>query len=332
MGVTLHRQNKRRLPLRREQPSHPLGGLVEDFLRYLVAEKNASLKTADNYRRTLGVFLAFDPPPSPPAITADTVRAFKLYLRERVDPRSGRPLKATTINLYLIALRNFLRYCATQEDLDVLPLDKIELLDVRDREIKVLTDEQIELLLEAPGASKKATALRDRAILELLFSTGARVSELTSLNREQVNLKTREMSIRGKRGKIRVIFVSDTAAEALRDYLETRDDAYPPLFIRYAGPRIDVVTEGGEHLRLTTRSMWNIVHHYALRAGIVTDPSPHTLRHTLATTLLRRGADLRSVQEILGHADVSTTQIYTHVTNPQLKEIHRKYHPRNRRQ
>lgn len=316
---------------RRGSPPHALQGLVDAYLRYLVAERNLSLKTVDSYRRRLAGFLAFDPPPSPTAIDPDTIRAFKVYLRGRVDPRSRRALKASSINLYLIVLRNFLRYCATQEDLKVLPLDKIELLDVREREIKVLTDEQVELLLEAPGASKKSTALRDRAILELLFSTGARVSELASLNRDQVNLKTREMSIRGKRGKVRVIFVSDTAAEALRDYLNTRDDAYPPLFIRYAGPRIDAVTEGGEHLRLTTRSIWNIVHHYALRAGIVTNPSPHTLRHTLATTLLRRGADLRSVQEILGHADVSTTQIYTHVTNPQLKEIHRKYHPRNRR-
>lgn len=318
--------------LAREQPPlpHRLHSFIEDYLQYLTAEKNASLKTVDNYRRKLDIFLRFDPPPHPSEITPDTVRAFKVFLRGRTD-RRGRPVKAPTINLYLIALRGFLRYCAAQEDLDVLPPEKIELLKTRERQIKVLTDEQVEALLDAPASSPKPQAVRDRAILELLFSTGLRVSELTRLNRDHVNLKTREMSIRGKRGKIRVVFITDTAADALAAYQETRQDAFAPLFLRTAGPTSDAITDAGESLRLTVRSIWNIVRHYALRAGLVTDPSPHTLRHTLATVLLRRGADLRAVQEILGHEDISTTQIYTHVTNPQLKEIHRKYHPRNRR-
>ncbi len=311
-------------------PRHKLAPFVVDYLRYLAAERNASLKTVANYQHKLRVFLEFDPPPRPEGITSDTVRAFKGHLRVRVDQR-GRPIKAQTINLYLIALRQFLRYCAVQEDLEVLPPAKIEMLEVRDHPIRVLTEEQVALLVDAPGASKKRTALRDRAILELLFSTGARVAELTALNRDQINLKTREISIVGKRSKRRVIYITDAAAEALKDYLETRSDHYPPLFIRYAGPRLGVPTEGGEGRRLTTRSIWNIVHYYARVAGLVVEPSPHTLRHTLATTLLCRGADLRSVQEILGHEDISTTQIYTHVTNPQLKEIHRKYHPRNKR-
>lgn len=311
-------------------PRHGLAFVVEDYLRYLAAERNASLQTVDNYRRKLRVFLAFDPPPRPEEITADTVRAFKVHLRDRVNQRR-RPVKAQTINLYLIALRQFLKYCATQEDLEVLPAAKVELLAVRDRPVRVLTDEQVNHLLEAPGAAGRRTALRDRAILELLFSTGARVAELTALNRDQINLKTREISIVGKRSKRRVVYITDAAAEALSDYLETRSDHYPPLFIRYAGPKLDRVTEDGEGLRLTTRSIWNIVHFYARVAGLVADLSPHTLRHTLATILLRRGADLRAVQEILGHEDISTTQIYTHVTNPQLKEIHRRYHPRNRR-
>lgn len=322
---TMHLPKARVAPL-----PHRLRRYVEDYLTYLTAERNASFRTVANYRRKLDVFLLFDPPPHPSAIDANTVRAFKVFLRERTDAQQ-RPLKATTINLYLIALRGFLRYCAVQEDLAVLPLQKIELLGVHERPVNVLTDEHVERLLDAPTQARTPQARRDRAILELLFSTGARVSELTSLNRDQVNLKTREMSIVGKRRKIRVVFISDTAAEALSDYLATRADPSRPLFIRTTGRAPAGLADDGERLRLTPRSIWNVVHHYARTAGLVTDPSPHTLRHTLATTLLRRGADLRAVQEILGHKDISTTQIYTHVTNPQLKAIHQKYHPRNKR-
>lgn len=312
-----------------QPPPHRLRRHVEDYLTYLTAERNAALRTVDNYRRKLAVFLTFDPPPHPSAIDANTVRAFKASLRERTDVH-GHPLKATTINLYLIALRGFLRYCTTQEDIDVLPVQKIELLETRERPVTVLTEEQVERLMDAPTRVQTLQARRDRAILELLFSTGARVSELTSLNRDQVNLKTREMSIVGKRRKIRVVFITDAAADALTEYLATRSDPYRPLFVRTTGLRRPDIAADGERLRLTPRSIWNIVHHYARRAGLVTNPSPHTLRHTLATTLLRRGADLRAVQEILGHEDISTTQIYTHVTNPQLKEIHHKFHPRNK--
>lgn len=310
---------------------HPLRKPIEAYLNYLAAEQNASLNTVENYRRQLDTFLRFHPPASAEDISADTVRAYKLFLRRQTSRQKGQSLKSTTINVYLIALRGFLRYLAVQEALEVLPPQKIELLKTGDRPIKVLTDEQVEDLLAAPKGSQKPQATRDRAILELLFSTGARVSELTKLNRDDVNFKTREMSIMGKRRKIRVVFLTDTAAEALADYLKTRQDACKPLFLRTAGPKTDAITDAGEGLRLTPRSIWNIVHHYALAAGVVTNPSPHTLRHTLATTLLRRGADLRAVQEILGHKDISTTQIYTHVTNPQLKEIHKKFHPRNQK-
>lgn len=309
---------------------HPLQKQVETYLNYLAAEQNKSLSTVENYRQQLNVFLRFGPPSQPQKITSEVVRAYKLFLRRSKTPK-GQTLKSTTINVYLIALRGFLRYLAVHEDLEVLPPQKIELLSTGDRPIKVLTDEQVEKLLATPKESKKPQAVRDRAILELLFSTGARVSELTKLNRDDANFKTREMSIMGKRRKIRVVFLTDAAAEALADYLKARKDACKPLFLRTAGPKTDVIADAGEGLRLTPRSIWNIMHHYVLEAGLVTGPSPHTLRHTLATTLLRRGADLRAVQEILGHKDISTTQIYTHVTNPQLKEIHRKYHPRNKR-
>ncbi len=309
---------------------HPLRRWVDAYLDYLLSEQNRSLNTVAIYRKSLEAFLRFDPPPTPGDISLDTIRAYKLFLRRQLTP-AGKPLKATSVNTYLIVLRGLLRYARVQEDLEVLPPEKIELLRTGERTVKVLTDVQVEQLLAAPRASEKPHAVRDRAILELLFSTGARVSELTQLNRDGVNLKTKEMSILGKRRKVRVVFITDAAAEALTEYLKTRTDPYTPLFIRTAGPRTNAIAEGGEGLRLTTRSVWNIVRQYALAAGLVTNPSPHTLRHTLATILLRRGADLRAVQEILGHEDVSTTQIYTHVTNPQLKEIHRKYHPRNRR-
>lgn len=309
---------------------HPLRRWADEYLQYLTAEQNRSLNTIAIYRKSLETFLRFGPPPQVEEISQDTIRGYKLFLRQQKS-KSGKSLKATSINTYLIVLRGFVRYLRVQEDLEVLPPEKIELLRTGERTVKVLTDEQVEQLLAAPARSEKPQAARDRAILELLFSTGARVSELARLNRDDVNLKTREMSILGKRRKVRVVFVTDSAAEALREYLGSRHDAFAPLFIRYAGPKVDRVTADGEELRLTTRSVWSIVRHYARAAGLVTDPSPHTLRHTLATTLLRRGADLRAVQEILGHEDISTTQIYTHVTNPQLKEIHRKFHPRNRR-
>ncbi len=309
---------------------HPVRRLVERYLTYLAAEKNKAPSTVESYRRHLEMFLAFKPPFQVLDLAPADVRQYKLFLRKRLG-RTRQGLKETSVNTYLVTLRSFLRYLVLQEGIDAMPHDKVELLETRERQVKVLTDEQMEDLLAAPGRSRTPRAVRDRAILELLFSTGMRVSELTSLNRDHVNLKTREMSIRGKRGKIRVVFITDTAGEALEAYLQSRQDAFPPLFIRTAGPRVDAIAEGGERLRLTTRSIWNVVHHYAVAAGLVIDPSPHTLRHTLATTLLRRGADLRAVQEILGHEDISTTQIYTHVTNPQLKEFHRKFHPRNRR-
>jgi len=308
---------------------HPLKKFAENFLNYLTAEKNLSLFTVENYRRDLEIFMSFNPPSKPEHINSDVVRKYKIFLRQHIGKTKAN-LRSSTINTYLIALRSFLRYLAVQENLTVMSPEKIELLKVGDRRIKVLTEEQISALLAAPLSSKKSFALRDAAILELLFSTGLRVSELTRLNVTDVNLKTREMSVLGKRRKVRVVFITDAAADSLKRYMDSRDDKYLPLFLRTSGPKSDPLSDQGESLRLTTRSIWNIVHHYALESKIIADPSPHTIRHTLATILLRRGADLRSVQEILGHENVSTTQIYTHVTNPQLKEIHKKFHPRNK--
>jgi site-specific recombinase XerD len=216
---------------------------------------------------------------------------------------------------------------AQQEGLDILPPDRVELMKEPDREVKVLNEESLEALLSAPS-TKTRQGLRDKAVLELLFSTGMRVSELVSLDVDDVNLKTREMSVMGKGGKIRVVFISDDAADSLANYLGIREDAYKPLFIRYAGGKTSALD--GEDLRLTVRSIQKIVKRYARKVGLAVEPSPHTLRHTFATDLLRRGADIRAVQELLGHSNIATTQIYTHVTNPQLKEIHKKYHRGNK--
>lgn len=322
--------NTSNFPLKnkRKNPNHPLSPFIDRYISFLTAERNLSLSTVTNYKRQLRVFTMFTNISNPGLITQKLIRQYKVYLRNTYKKNNAQ-LSASTINIYLIALRNFLRYLSVHENLSVLTPDKIDLLKTHDRIIKVLTDEQIDLLLSEPQKSKRPQAIRDCAILELLFSTGMRVSELVQLNRDDVNLKTGEMSVVGKGKKVRVVFITNTAKEAITTFLETREDTFPPLFIRTSGPRTDTITDNGEGLRLSTRSIWNIVHHYALTSGIVNDPSPHTIRHTLATSLLRRGADLRSVQEILGHASVSTTQIYTHVTNPELKKIHKKFHPRN---
>jgi len=299
---------------------------MQKFLEYLEIEKGRSQRTVKSYSFFLTRFSKFAKSQSPTSITPQLVRSYKLFLN-RYRSTNGRELSKSTQNRHLVALRSFLRYLAQQEEMDVLPADRVELMDEGDREVKVLEEDALERFLNAPDTKTKM-GLRDKAILELLFSTGLRVSELTSLDVEDVNLKTREMSVLGKGRKLRVVFVSDSAEGALRNYLGTRSDEYQPLFIRYKGG--DPVNPGGEDLRLSVRSIQKLVKKYARIAGIASDPTPHTLRHTFATDLLSRGADIRAVQELLGHANIATTQIYTHITNPRLKEIHRKYHRGNK--
>ena len=237
-------------------------------------------------------------------------RSFCLYIR--------------TKNHHLTILRAFLRYLVQEEEMDVYPPDRVKRFKEEQRKVKVLTAEELIRLLQAPDTSTKS-GKRDSAILNLFFSTGLRLAELRSLNRKDLNFNTREISVRGKRSKLRVVFLSDVAVSALKDYLEIRLDHLHPLFIRDHGKALNMLPPG-EDFRLSRISIYNVVKKYALQAGIVTDPSPHTLRHSFATDLLRNGADLRSVQELLGHKDLSTTQIYTHVTNTQLKEVHKKFH------
>jgi site-specific recombinase XerD len=237
-----------------------------------------------------------------------------------------RELTIRTKNHHLTILRAFLRYLISEEEMDCYPPDRVTRFKEEQRKVKVLFRDELDRLLNAPDTSMR-NGKRDRAILELFFSTGLRLAELQGLNRKDLNFSTRETAVRGKRGKVRVVFLSDRAVDALKAYLESRLDHLTPLFIRNHEQALNAMPPG-EEFRLSRISIYEVVKKYALAAGIVSNPSPHTLRHSFATDLLRNGADLRSVQEMLGHKDLSTTQIYTHVTNPQLKEVHKKYHSR----
>lgn len=296
---------------------------VGRYLQYLESEQAKSALTVRNYSHQLKDFVESTRIRSPHSINKQTIREYKQHLHTFTDS-NGAALKTRTKNHRLTVLRAFLRYLVQQEEMSTYPPDRVERFKQEQRQVKVLFDDALQHLLNAPDRST-VRGKRDFAILQTFFSTGLRLAELVSLNRADVNNKTREMSVRGKRGKIRVVFLSPLAVEAIRDYLEGLNDYYIPLFVRIQKDSLGRTLHGNE-LRLTARSIQNIVKKYALIAGIVTDPSPHTLRHSFATNLLRNGADLRSVQEFLGHQDLSTTQIYTHVTNPQLKEIHNKFH------
>jgi site-specific recombinase XerD len=304
--------------------------LISDFLEYLVIEKSRSPLTIRQYKHYLSRFHSWaaksNQPLKPENINQELVRQYRLYLA-RLRNQNGMPLKRITQTYHIIALRAFLRYLLVQRDTRTLSPDKIELPKQSIRSVSFLSSEQLERLLNSPKISNKI-GLRDKAILEMLFSTGLRVSELTSLNRDHMDLERREFSVRGKGDKPRVAFLSDTAAHWLERYLQTRQDQFKPLFIRYSGTPDN--KKDGEKMRLTARSIQRIVEKYAKRCGLPIEVTPHTLRHSFATDLLIAGADLRSVQEMLGHESIRTTQVYTHVTNRHLKEVHQTYHSRNK--
>ena len=319
--------------------------LKTQFLEYLEVEKQRSPKTIENYGRYLDKFLNWAKIENPKEITNDLIRNFRIFLN-RFQNEKGQMLKKSTQNYYIIALRCFLKYLSRQ-DIETLQAEKVEIGKVPEREVDFLENNEIERILEAASGTTFKT-LRDRAILELLFSAGLRVSELVGIDREKLNLKSGELSVRGKGNKIRVVFISDTASKALTDYLKKREDVDPALFVRDVKSLEKFSAKGGslpagrrgasggkpknnDSLRLTPRSIQRIVRHYATKAGIVKNVHPHTLRHSFATDMLMNGADIRSVQEMLGHASINTTQIYTHVTNPHLKEVHKAFHARRRK-
>ncbi len=303
-----------------------LPSLITDFLEYLELEKNSSQRTIKNYDHYLRRFGEFAGEIEPKDISLETIRKYRLYLSRYTDPLTKKPLKRKTQNYFMIALRAFLRYLA-KKDIETLSAEKVELGKQDPSPLKVLGMEDLEKLLSSPDLNTKE-GLRDRAILEVLFSTGLRVSELTALNCDSINLERREFGIVGKGGKERVVFLSDGAVEALEEYLKSRKDDFKPLFIRFQG-RIDN-TDNGEYMRLSPRSIERIVEKYVKESGLPIKATPHTLRHNFATDLLINGADIRSVQEMLGHSNISTTQIYTHITNKQLKEVHKAFHSKNK--
>ncbi len=305
-----------------------LDELINQFLEYMEIEKSSSKLTIRDYRHYLDVFRDwFSPLPHKSIKDLDliTVRRYRVYLTNHIDVQ-GRSMQKVTQNYYVIALRSFLRFLI-KNDVKTLEPSKIELPKTESRSLKFLDRDQIDRLVTMPDTSKEE-GIRDRAILELLFSTGLRVSELTGLNRDKINLERKEFGVIGKGGRARVVFISDRAADWVGRYIGARTDEFKPLFIRYSGKITD--ENNGERMRLTARSVERIVKKYVSLARLPVDATVHTLRHSFATDLLTNGADLRSVQEMLGHKNIATTQIYTHVTNKQLRDIHKTFHSGNK--
>ncbi|MBP6884956.1 MAG: tyrosine-type recombinase/integrase [Candidatus Pacebacteria bacterium] len=299
--------------------------LKKEFLEYMEIERGTSLLTVRNYDHYLSKFIEFAKISSAKGITDDTVREFRLHLNRspgvHVKGQVRGTMKKNTQNYHLIALRRFLKYLMKRGVTSLAP-DRIELAKVGQRHLDLISGTELSRLLSAPLSSEKTTdlkSLRDKAILELFFSTGLRLAELCSLNRD-IDLSKDEFPIRGKGEKVRVVFLSDAAKDAIKKYLANRKDMDEPLFVQYSR------NAKGQGARLTPRSIERMVKQYAIKAGISRKVTPHVLRHSFATDLLENGADIRSVQVMLGHANIQTTQIYTHVTDKQLKEIHKKFH------
>jgi site-specific recombinase XerD len=298
--------------------------LKQQFLEYIEIEKGRSLLTIENYDRYLTRFLGFLKSDDPTSITDSSVREFRLWLNRQPTKKSGKlneTLGRKTQNYYLIALRAFLKYLARQEVKSLSP-EKIELAKTQERSLDLISNTELKRLFEAPKGDD-LKSLRDRAILELLFSTGLRVSELCSLDRD-LDIKSDEFSIRGKGGKVRVVFISEEARSAVKAYLDKRKDMDDAMFIQVSKNVKE--KDDGKGLRIDKRSVARIIKYYAIKAGISKKVTPHIIRHVFATDLLSNGADIRSVQTLLGHANINTTQIYTHITDKHLREVHKKFH------
>jgi len=295
------------------------------FIEHLEVERNVSRLTIRNYSHYLRRFIewyAEQGKDDLKSLDSELVRAWRVHLA-RVEDERGQGLSKKTQSYYVIALRSWLKWLI-KHDAPVLHPEKIDLPKADSRQMEFLAVDKIEELLAQPQLSTQ-TGLRDRAILEVLFSTGLRVSELVSLNREQVNTQSREFGVIGKGRRPRVVFLSPRAADWLDRWIATREDKWSPVFVRFSGKRENILSDG-EEMRLTTRSVQRLVEKYCRKAHLPIQVSPHGIRHSFATDLLSNGASLRDVQEMLGHKNISTTQIYTHVTRPQLKKAHDTYH------
>ncbi len=295
--------------------------LKREFLEYLEIEKGSAHRTIENYEHYLARFFEFGKIKNVSDITDISVREFRIWLNRQStgnNRATGNTVSKKTQNYYMIALRVFLKYL-TKRDIKAMAVEKIELAKIPERSLDLISPTELRRLLDSPNG-KTVKDLRDKAILELLFSTGLRVSELCALNND-IDLKSDELSIRGKGGKVRVVFISDEAKKALKEYLSARKDMEPALFVQIS----DKVSKK-ESSALTRRSIERIVKQHAIKAGISKKVTPHVIRHSFATDLLGNGADIRSVQMMLGHSNIATTQIYTHVTDKQLLDVHKKFH------
>jgi len=303
--------------------------LILEFLEAMEVERNNSRLTIRNYHHYLSRFLAWYVNMvggnDIRELDLDTVRRYRMYL-SRFNDAHGKGLSLVTQSYHIIALRSFLKWLV-KNDYEVLSPERIDLPKAESKSLKFLNEGQVERLMSAPLVGSEP-GLRDRAILEVLFSTGLRVSELVGLNRDKIDFKTREFGVIGKGGRARVVFLSRRAASWLERYFNAREDKWKPAFIRYSRHRAPEYGDGLE-MRLTSRTIQRIVDKYRRIAKLPVEITPHGLRHTFATDLLSHGAGLREVQEMLGHKNIATTQIYTHVTNPQLKKVHEKYHSGN---
>ncbi len=295
--------------------------LLMDYIESLEVEGGRSSKTAENYRLYLDRFVEFSGDIAVEKITTETVRKYRLWLNRHHNER-GDDLATITQSYHLIALRGFLKYLS-ERDIASLSPDKVKLPKVSRKQVTFLHFDEVTRLIDAIDTSGEE-GQRDRAIVELLFSSGLRVSELVALNRDHINTKRREFMVRGKGQKDRPVFVSQTAAEYVNEYLAMRLDNLAPLFLSYS--RNNISSRTGDYRRLGARSIQRMIAKYARLAGITKHVSPHTMRHSFATDLLMNGADLRSVQSMLGHSNIATTQVYTHVTDEHLREVHEKFH------
>jgi site-specific recombinase XerD len=295
--------------------------LILDYIEHLEVEGGRSAKTAENYKLYLERFVEFTDDIMVGKITPEVIRKYRLWLN-RFKNEHDDELATITQSYHLIALRGFLSYLSKRDIPSISP-EKIELPKVSRKQVTFLHYDEVARLLESIPLDDEQ-GLRDRAIVELLFSSGLRVSELVNLNRDHINTKRREFMVRGKGQKDRPVFIGEAAAERVKDYLAARLDNLPPLFLSYS--RNNTISNGGDYRRLTARSVQRIINKYAKLAGITKHVSPHTMRHSFATDLLMNGADIRSVQSMLGHSNISTTQVYTHVTDEHLREIYEKFH------